>query len=111
MRQPIQLFATVPSEEAADAIAQLLVERRVAACAQVTSAITSFFWWNDKLDMARERLVLAKTFDDLFEEAAAVVREKHPYRTPEILAMPISHVTSDYLKWMNDSAPVRGTTK
>jgi periplasmic divalent cation tolerance protein len=107
MRQPIQLFVTVPSEEAADAIAQLLVERHVAACAQVSPSITSFFWWNEKLDMSRERLVLAKTFDDLFEDAAAAVREKHPYRTPEILAVPISHVTRDYLAWMNATAPQR----
>ena len=37
--------------------------------------------------------------DDLF----ACLKSHHPYQTPELLALPVSHGEHDYLTWLNAS--------
>ncbi len=77
-----------------------MVERRLAACAQVVGPITSTYRWEGKVEEAEEWLVLLKTTADLFDELAAGVREVHSYDVPEIIAVPVQEGSADYLAWI-----------
>jgi periplasmic divalent cation tolerance protein len=45
--------------------------------------------------------VTIKTRSDLFAAVAAAIRARHPYELPEILAVPVSDGTDDYLAWID----------
>jgi periplasmic divalent cation tolerance protein len=97
----IVVLITTSSEEEAREIAELLVNEKKAACVNIVPRVDSLFWWKDKLDSARESLLLAKTKASLFPEIISLVKEIHSYEVPEIIALPIIAGSEDYLKWLD----------
>lgn len=96
----VQVITTVDSRSKADELARLAVERRLAACAQVTGPIDSTYWWNGAVDTASEWQVLYKTTAARTEALIAMVRSEHPYETPEVIATPIVGGNPAYLDWV-----------
>ena len=99
----IQVQITFPTEESALSVASQLVERRLAACAQILGPIRSVYVWNGVREESLEALLLAKTKASLFDELAEAVRAGHPYECPQIIALPIVAGTPDYLQWVDDN--------
>ena len=100
MTEYIQVLTTVELKSDAEMIAKSLVEKRLAACVQILGPLTSFYKWQGKLDSSVEYLCLIKSRDDLFTELETEIISQHPYDVPEILAMPITKGTKDYLNWL-----------
>ena len=100
MTEYIQILTTVELKSDAEKIAKNLVEKRLAACVQILGPLTSYFHWQGKLDTASEYLCLIKSRDDLFTELETEIISQHPYEVPEILAMPITKGTENYLNWL-----------
>jgi periplasmic divalent cation tolerance protein len=96
----IEVHVTAGDRDEAARICRVVVERRLAACAQVVGPITSTYWWEGKVEEAEEWLALLKTTADLFDELAARVREVHSYDVPEIIAVPVRAGSADYLAWV-----------
>jgi periplasmic divalent cation tolerance protein len=99
----VVILITTSSEEEAHKIAELLVNGKKAACVNIVPRVDSLFWWKDKLDSARESLLLVKTKASLFPEIVGLVKEIHNYEVPEIIALPIIDGSEDYLKWLDDA--------
>jgi len=92
---------TVTAELAdAQRIAALLLDRRLAACTQIHGPLESSYWWNDRIETAKEWQLVAKTRADLYSAAEAAIRESHPYDVPEILAVGIVSVSPGYRMWL-----------
>jgi len=100
MTEYIQVLTTVAQKADAEKIANILVEKHIAACVQIIGPLTSYFRWEGKMDSAQEYLCLIKSRNDLFAELEAVIIDMHPYEVPEILAMPITGGGKDYLNWL-----------
>ena len=100
MTEYIQVMTTVELKSDAEKIAEILVEKRLAACVQILGPMTSYFQWQGKLDSAVEYLCLIKSREDLFTRLETEIINQHPYDVPEILAMPITKGTKDYLNWL-----------
>jgi periplasmic divalent cation tolerance protein len=96
---------TIDNEEAAQAIARSSVERRLAACAQVSGPILSVYRWQGAVETAREWVITFKTTQAKGSDLATHIRSEHPYETPEIVAVEITASGSnpDYLRWIEDS--------
>ena len=94
------VFMTAPNREEAERLAEILVNRRLAACVQILPEITSFYHWQGKIERESELLILAKTTSENFSELEKTVREYHSYTTPEIVAVPASDVSAPYLNWL-----------
>jgi periplasmic divalent cation tolerance protein len=99
----IVVLVTAGSEEEAHKIAELLVEERKAACVNIVPGVDSLFRWKGKTNSARESLLLAKTRTSLLPDIISLVQKAHSYEVPEIIALPITGGSEDYLKWL-DSA-------
>ncbi len=99
----ILVFITTKSKQEAETIANSLLEKKLIACANIVEHIDSFFWWQNKIDSSREALLIAKSRKELFEQILAVVKEKHSYELPEIIAIPLVNADEDYLKWLDES--------
>jgi periplasmic divalent cation tolerance protein len=97
----IIIFITAGSEEEAHRIAESLVKGKKAACVNIVPRVDSLFWWEGKLDSARESLLLVKTKASLFPEVVELVKRTHSYEVPEIIAFPIVAGSDDYVKWLD----------
>ena len=102
----IVIFVTTGSEPEAHKIADMLLTKRKAACVNIVPKVESSFWWQGKLDSARESLLIVKAKASLLPEIVDLVKAAHSYEVPEIIAMPIIGGNKDYLKWIDDE--VRG---
>jgi periplasmic divalent cation tolerance protein len=71
--------------------------------------VESEFWWQGKIDKAKEFLVIMKSDEKLFEKLSRAVKEMHSYEVPEILAVPIVKGWQPYLDWL--SASLQSTPK
>jgi len=101
MHDFLQIVTTTETKDDAARIAAALVERRLAACAQVVGPIASTFRWEGKVQTAEEWMCLAKTRRDLYAAVETAIRELHPYQVPEIVATAIVAGSEAYLKWVD----------
>ena len=97
----VVVFVTASSEEEADKISSLLLEKRTAACVNVIPRVSSRFWWQGKLDSAQESLLIIKTRAALMPQLTDIVKKAHSYTVPEIVALPIVAGDKDYLDWVD----------
>ena len=100
MIEYIQVLTTVEHRTDAENIAEVLVQKRLAACVQIIGPMKSYFHWQGKLESAEEYLCQIKTKNDLFQELETVLKNIHPYEVPEILAIPLSNVGGAYRNWL-----------
>lgn len=103
MTEAIVVLTTTETPEDAERIAQFLVERGLAACAQVLPPMTSIYRWQGGVERASENLLLVKTRRELYHAVEAEIKAQHPYQTPEIIALPVENGSADYLSWLSDS--------
>lgn len=99
---PLQVTTTTAGRHDAEKLAVAILEKRLAACVQISGPIESRYWWNGRLETATEWLVTIKTRRDLFKPLEALLLELHPYEEPEIIGTPIEEVSAGYLKWLED---------
>jgi len=96
----VQVVTTTGTRAEADAIAQAVVEARLAACVQVVGPVTSRYWWDGAVEVAEEWLCLAKTTADRYPELEEAIRQRHSYDEPEIVALPVVAGSRSYLDWV-----------
>lgn len=94
------IYITAPTREEALKLARLLVEERLAACANVLGEITSVYWWEGKLSEAGEVVVIAKTREGLVDMLIERVCAVHSYECPCVVALPISAGNPAFLDWV-----------
>ena len=101
------VLTTAGSREEAVKIASALVERRLAACANIVGPIHSVYRWQGKVENADEHLLIIKTTAKLFDSVAGAIRELHSYELPECIQLPIESGSAEYLEWIAQSVAGR----
>jgi len=94
------VFITAPDEEEASRIARTVVEERLAGCVNIVKGIRSIYSWEGKVEDEHEVLMVVKTRRDLFGMLEKRVKELHSYSVPEIISLPITEGSAEYLKWL-----------
>jgi periplasmic divalent cation tolerance protein len=77
-----------------------VVERRLAACANVWPA-ESMYWWKGALEETAEFVIVFKTRRSLLRKLIAAVRAIHPYEVPCIVSYPMGDALPEYLDWID----------
>ena len=93
------VMTTVPNREQAEKLARTVLEARLAACVQIQE-ITSFYWWDEKINRDAEQLLYLKTTADKYQALEAHIVANHSYDTPEILQLPVQAGFEKYLGWI-----------
>ena len=98
------VIVTIPKEQAAT-LGRVVVEERLAACANIIPAIHSIYTWKGAVEEAEEAMVFLKTTAELQERLTARIRSLHPYEVPEIISFEIRNTEGnpDYLEWIRAS--------
>ena len=97
----LAVYTTVAGLDAARAMARTLVERKLAACAQIEE-IESFYAWQGKLENDREFRILFKTTEARWPAVEAAIRELHGYELPAIHALALEQVHPPYGRWIEE---------
>ena len=93
-------FCTCPNEVVAEAIADILVGEKLAACVNLLPGIRSIYAWQGEIQRDAEVMLLIKTSTARLVALTQRLPELHPYDLPEIIAIPVSHGLPPYLEWV-----------
>ena len=96
---PLLVVTTVATREQALALGRAMVERRLAACAQLT-AIESIYRWQGQVEQEPEFRVLFKTQTEHYPALEAALRAEHPYTLPAIHALTTDRAEPAYAEWV-----------
>ena len=97
----VVIFITTTTAEEARRISEVLLNERKAACVNIVPKVSSFFWWQDKIESAEENLLIVKTKAPLLNEVVRLVIENHSYEVSQVIALPIVGGNQDYLEWID----------
>jgi periplasmic divalent cation tolerance protein len=103
MQQSGYIVVLITAKDAGEAqkIANALLKRRQAACVNIVPEVDSRFWWQDRLNSARESLLIVKTRESLLPDIIKSVKKLHSYDVPEIIALPVVGGSKEYLDWLD----------
>lgn len=105
MSQHIVVLITAGSKEEASALSRGLVENKHAFCVNTVPGIESTYFWDGKLNVDTEFLLIAKTRASRFDQLRDWVVAHHSYDVPEVIALPIDQGLDSYLKGIDDWVP------
>ena len=98
------ILVTCGSRREARRIARSLVDRRLAACVNIlTARVESIYRWKQRTESAKEFLLVIKTSRRRFAALRREIERLHSYEVPEIIALPISAGSPQYLRWLEES--------
>lgn len=95
------VMTTVASADEAVTLIKTLLERRLIACGQIVPGVRSLYRWNGKIADESEVIVYLKTRAARLDSLEVAFSELHPYKVPELLALPVTGGLAKYLTWIN----------
>ena len=103
MSEAVVILCTCPDEDTAGRLATGLVEDRLAACVNVLPGVRSIYRWQGEVQDDAEVLMVIKTTAASVTGLQTWLREAHPYDVPEIIALPVTAGSAEYLEWVAGS--------
>lgn len=98
--QILLILTSFPNDTSARELAEILVDRRLAACINILQRCTSVYRWQGLTETASEVPVLIKTTRQRYEAVEQAIKSLHPYELPEIIAVPVDNGLPAYLQWI-----------
>lgn len=98
----ITLFLTCANQQEARKIADVLLDKKLAACVKATG-VKSGFWWQGQREKANEVLLIIESAEDKFSEIEAAVRQLHSYETFALMAYPVLKSSKGVERWVRES--------
>ena len=94
------VLTNLPDRAAAERLAGILIEQRLAACVNILAPCRSVYRWKGAVQHEEEHPMLIKTTAERYPALEKALRECHPYELPEIIAVPIERGLPAYLDWV-----------
>ncbi len=100
MTEYILIYTLCASGKEAKKIGKLLLENRLAACVNIFPAVQSMYWWEGKIQNAKEVGLFVKTHSSKFEAIKSEILKNHSYECPCVVSLPVQEGEESYLKWI-----------
>ena len=84
------LYATFPERGEAERIVRIVLEERLAACANLLAPCTSIYRWQGAIEQSDEAPVLFKTTPQLATRLRSRIETLHPYDLPVVETWPVA---------------------
>jgi periplasmic divalent cation tolerance protein len=94
------VITNVPDRAVAERLAELLIEKQLAACVNILAPCRSVYRWKGAVQHDEEHPMLIKTTAERYAALEQALRSGHPYELPEIIAVPIERGLPAYLDWV-----------
>jgi periplasmic divalent cation tolerance protein len=102
MSDAVVVLTTLASADEAVTFVRALLERRLIACGNILPGVRSIYRWEGKVADEQEVIVLLKTRAVRMDALEMAFGELHPYKVPELLALPVAAGLHKYLEWIDD---------
>ena len=96
-------LVTCSSRAEARKVAKAILTRKLAACVNIVDGLESHYWWQGKIENAREYLLLIKTTRAEERSIINAVKAAHSYQVPEVIFLPVVAGERKYLNWLRKS--------
>ena len=97
------MLVTAPDLKTARNLARAALRAHLAACVNFVPRIESHYWWRGRIERGDEVLLLFKTTRARLAGLESLILRRHPYETPEFIAISPGSVSRRYLKWICES--------
>ncbi len=101
--QCLLIMTTCGNRVAAHRLAETLVAARQAACVSILPGVESVYRWDGDIERSGEVILMIKSTAERFDAVADSIRNASDYELPEVLAVPISTGSDDYLDWLRSA--------
>ena len=98
---PMIVYVTAGSTEEAHTIARDVVDKKLAACANILQSVTSIYRWAGAIQEENETVLILKSTTDNIAALTEAIKQRHTYDCPCIVALPIEGGNADFLDWIN----------
>lgn len=95
------VLTTVATADEALTLIRALLERRLIACGSMIPGARSLYRWDNKIADESEVQVVLKTRGACLNAIEAAFVQHHPYKVPELLALPVTAGAEKYLGWLD----------
>jgi periplasmic divalent cation tolerance protein len=102
MSRYCRLWLTCKDKAEADKIAKVLLDRKLIACAKQVPANSDYIW-KDKIESAKEVLLLMESREDLFKKIEKEVTQFHSYDTFVLTATQLERISKKARAWLDES--------
>ena len=99
----VSVYAVFADRAEAETIARDVIDRRLAACANILPGVHSIYRWNGAIEQADEAAAIFKTTLAQAETLMTRIAALHSYDTPCVVTWPIDKLLSPYADWVEDS--------
>lgn len=96
----VTVYATFANGDEAARVARMLIEERLAACANILAPCTSIYRWQGAVEEAREVPTLFKTRAEVADRLIMRIAELHSYDVPAGVVWPIATALQSYAEWV-----------
>jgi len=97
------VYVTVKDEDEGRFIAQKVVEKRLAACANLYPQIKSIFNYQNKIQTQDEAVLIFKTTAHAYYKLERFIIEIHSYDDPCVLKLPIESGAVNFMSWIKNT--------
>ncbi|HYI64005.1 MAG TPA: divalent-cation tolerance protein CutA [Allosphingosinicella sp.] len=98
------VYAIFADAGEAERIARILVEERLAACANILGPCHSIYRWQGKVEEAGEVAAIFKTREDAAPALLARIAELHSYDVPAAVVWPVAGALDAYRDWVEENS-------
>ena len=97
------VLTTFGDSESASKVARELVEEGLVACVNLVPGVTSVYRWEGKVCEDGEVLAVMKTTKEGYPKLEKALGKIHPYKVPELLAIPAVAGSERYLDFVRNA--------
>ncbi|MEC4016651.1 divalent-cation tolerance protein CutA [Streptomyces sp. H27-D2] len=101
MTDCLHVYTATESRETAVALGRSATEARLAAGVQVVGPVASLFWHLGEFGEGEEWQVIFKTTAARYPALEAHLLQHHPWKSPEITAVPVVAGAAAYVDWVS----------
>jgi periplasmic divalent cation tolerance protein len=100
MTDIVSVYAIFGNDEEARRIARIVIEERLAACANILAPCHSIYRWRGKVEEAPEVPAIFKTRAERALALIDRIGSLHSYDVPAAVAWPIAAALESYQEWV-----------
>tara|TARA_B100001741_G_scaffold277044_1_gene248239 strand:- start:40 stop:363 length:324 start_codon:yes stop_codon:yes gene_type:complete len=94
------IYVTVKNKKEGIYISKLVIEKKLAACANLFPKIQSIFQWKNDIQIENEAVLIFKTSEKKYKDLEQFILKIHSYETPCILKLKIDKGQKTFFEWI-----------
>ena len=93
------ISTTFTTKKNAIKILKEILNKHYAACIQLTSNVSSYYRWKDKIESNNEFLINIKTKKSMEDKIIEILQAHHEYEIPQIISYDFNIHDEGYKEW------------